>query len=151
MHIRPETTCFRLKTDQTRRFNLWECAASRCVWKHPEWIFSILFLYFYEGPDRFWVLFLFFCLLTAALRFCGFLSFFCIFQHFPLRCCRIVDLSPLACVRHVLDNKRGIIIANKQIYRCGENKHWEAGDDSWEWRENKTLSERERKRRKQRA
>ena len=44
---------FCLKTSQNRRFDLWKCAVSGCVWKWFGWILSV-FMHFYEGLHAFW-------------------------------------------------------------------------------------------------
>ena len=46
--------CF--KEMVNRCFNLWKCAVSGCVWKHPGWFLSV-FMHFYEGLDDFWTIF----------------------------------------------------------------------------------------------
>ena len=51
---------FRLKNVQNRRFNLWKCAVSGCVWKGPEWILSV-FKQIDECLDDFWTIFAPFC------------------------------------------------------------------------------------------
>ena len=45
------------KNGQNRRFDLWKCTGSGCVWKHPGWILSV-FIHIRQYVD-------------------GFLSFFC--------------------------------------------------------------------------
>ena len=44
--------CFK-NNGQNRRFNLWTCAVSGCVWKHPEWILSVS-MQLYAGLYDFW-------------------------------------------------------------------------------------------------
>ena len=47
---------FLIKNGQNWRCNLWKCAVSGCVWKHPAWILR-MFIHFYEGLDDFWTVF----------------------------------------------------------------------------------------------
>ena len=52
--------CFAFKKmvylKKNRRFNLWTCAVSWCVWKCPEWILNVS-MHFYESLDDFWMVF----------------------------------------------------------------------------------------------
>ena len=48
-----ENHLFCLSNGQNRRFNLWKCAVSWCVWEGPECILSV-FKQFDEGLDDFW-------------------------------------------------------------------------------------------------
>ena len=47
---------FCLKTGQNRRFNLWKCAASGCVWKYPEVDFECFYALWWRSDD-FWTVF----------------------------------------------------------------------------------------------
>ena len=69
---------FCLKQDgQNRRFNLWKCAVSGCVWKGPEWILSVFkqfdeglndFLPLFDPFDPFWAIFDHFWLFWGLFR-----------------------------------------------------------------------------------
>ena len=51
--FRYKTLVLHKKKSKIRRFSLWKCAVSGCVWKHPAWILSV-FMHFYEGLLGFW-------------------------------------------------------------------------------------------------